>query len=389
MKTTLQSNKLDSYQQGNCWPASLAEVHCAQAKLNDADCQIMSLPPGDEQSLDYLSILTSIPAAVLALDSSGHVMYVNGKARELFGETVSNELWRDTIHRCITDTDSDGNLITRCDRTLNLEIAPLTNKRGQVLIFHDVTDKYEINKIRDHINRLAEIGEMAANLAHQIRTPLAASILFFSNIKSMLDKASQPLRNLDKGLAGLRHIESMISDMLMFSSTSSNAEEKIIFEDIFSKLYQEIKLIEQDYCCKIILSSEKCGQSCYGNSYAIQSALSNLIVNAAQACYQKKCNDISSSTSAQYIGIVHVSLLPVISADESYDIELRIEDNGIGINEKNISHVNTPFFTTKSNGTGLGLSVVKSIVESHRGLLKINSIENEGTIASIFLPRYK
>ena len=82
----------------------------------------------------------------------------------------------------------------------------------------------ELKKTRERYARLVELGELSARMAHQIRTPLAASMLFLSSIKDSLDESSRQYKNLVRGIQGLRNIEYMIQDMLLFSSDKSGVK---------------------------------------------------------------------------------------------------------------------------------------------------------------------
>jgi two-component system sensor histidine kinase FlrB len=264
-----------------------------------------------------------------------------------------------------------------------LETQPMSDKRGQVLVFHDVSKSNNLKQIRERYARLATLGELAARLAHQIRTPLGASMLFFSNIKNSLESSSREYKYLEKGMQGLRHIEAMIADMLMFTTNTREVSDKVHVSDIIYALENEKEVLSQQYHCEIIFDYKDDISDIRGNLYAIKSAIGNLIDNAAQACKAK--NEQYILEDRPYSGKVRV-LLTKMSENDDYSVCIQVTDNGVGIDEDNLIKLAKPFYTTKSNGTGLGLAVVKSVVDSHAGDFQVNSTIGEGTEVTIRLP---
>ncbi len=374
----------------DCYPGSLntglQSVAMANVAHKRSICEAISnsnFPlKQNPVNLDFSSLLDCLPTAILVLDNQGCVIYSNNKSYSLFGKSIENELWRNTIDRCFKKMEANTSIETMNGQMLNLESAPLENKRGQVLIFHDVTQTQEYIKMKEHISRLAEMGEMAAKLAHQLRTPLAASMLYLSNSIKKLKLVSNNDIGLEKCMAGMRHLEMIVSNMLMFSSSLKLATDEVNLEDIFVHIQRESVVIEEEFHCRINYSLDLNVKPFRGSSVAVKSAISNIIVNAAQSCAIKKKN----SSPGDFNGVVNVNLVAADISNEEYSIEILIEDNGIGIHKDLLNKITNPFFTTKANGTGLGLSVVNSVVRDHNGMVDIKSTENVGTKVKVLLP---
>jgi two-component system sensor histidine kinase FlrB len=330
-----------------------------------------------------MKVLDCLPAAVLVVDDFGRLSYFNHKASEYFGQLEIGESWRHTIERCFIDSTNSDEMVSRLGYSLMLETEPMSDKKGQMLVFHDVSKRNNLKKIQDRYARLATLGELAAKLAHQIRTPLAASMLFFSNIKTSVESSSRQYKNLEKGMQGLRHIEAMIADMLMFTSDKSDFRDMVPVSDLIYALENEKEMLSQQYQCEIVFENRDDIADVKGNLYAIKSAIGNLVENAAQACKTRR--DQYAGEDNSYRGKIYIAISSICEKGP-YSTNIKITDNGVGIAEDSLAKLVKPFYTTKRNGTGLGLAVVKSVVDSHDGELQINSAIGKGTEAIIRLP---
>jgi len=358
---------------------------------NQSLTKVPSLPARDQddnrltsvsEPLDTKNILETMPAAVVVVDRYGCVSYSNLKATEYLGQLHLGEQWRKVIERCFRDTYSGDEVITTQGYVLSLETEPMPDKKGQMIIFHDVSKTTELKKTRARLARLAELGELSARMAHQIRTPLAASMLFFSSIKDALDSSSRQYKNLIKGIQGLKNIESMVADMLLFSSDKSGHGKTLCITDLIYALENDMEVLRQQYHCEITLDNSDRPSEIRGNLYAIKSAISNIIENSAQACMSRKMH--TEKTGGTYSGYVNVSIFSC--EEKNYSVCIKVADNGAGIPGENFEKIMKPFYTTKSNGTGLGLAVVKSVIDAHGGDIQINSNLDSGTETIVRLP---
>ena len=335
---------------------------------------------------DLNNILTSLPVAVITLDTYGHVSFCNDMAVKLFELPLEGQLWRNLIESCFAEQLNNDELVLRNGRIVKLDTSPLQHKCGQVLVFSDVTKDRDIKNIREHYARLAELGEMAASLAHQIRTPLAASMLFISNIRKSLNKTDSTYSSLEKGLSGLRHIGSMIEDMLLFSKGGRKGNDILKIENLVEELEQETVVLINEYGCEINIYNKTEDKCISVNRHAVKSAISNIIVNAAQAC---KCFEDKINSESDIVDAYESKVIIEINNknnNECSPVVITVSDNGIGISDEMLARIKEPFYTTKSNGTGLGLAVTKSVIEAHGGVMNIKSTVMKGTVVEIILP---
>jgi two-component system sensor histidine kinase HydH len=212
-------------------------------------------------------------------------------------------------------------------------------------------------------DKLHTIGEMSSRLAHDLQNPLAI-------IKNTLEiiKLKQP-RIDEKTKEGYERIEratarmsQQIRDVLDYVRTSNLLMEKASLTSLLKSVIADIEVPE---CAKIILPTDDV--PVYGDIKQLEIVFSNLILNSIQAIEEKGKIMIQASETA---GMTVIDII----------------DNGQGIKKEDLAHIFEPLFTTKQNGTGLGLASCKSIIENHGGTIECSSIVDKGTVFTIKLP---
>ena len=126
------------------------------------------------------SLLQALPAGVVVLDGEGRVQECNPAAIDLLDEPLQGEIWRNVIARAFDPKScSSQDAVTRKGRIVSISTCPLgPHIPGQIILLQDVTEKRQMQARIDQQQRLASMGQMAAQLAHQIRTPLSAALLY-------------------------------------------------------------------------------------------------------------------------------------------------------------------------------------------------------------------
>jgi two-component system sensor histidine kinase FlrB len=314
------------------------------------------------------AILTALPAGVVVLDASGRVQECNPAAMSLLGEPLQGEVWTQVIHRAFAPRSDDGHEISlKNGRRVSISTCPLAGMPGQVLQISDVT---ETRELQDHLSqhqRLIAMGEMAAGLAHQIRTPLAAGLLFATQMKNpALDDAT---RNsiADKVMTQLRQLESLINDMLMYSRSGYSGDEHVEVENLLSDLAAAVSTICQQRNIELEVDGDL-AMAVKGNPRILHSALLNLANNAVQA-------------------IGHNGTLKLHARAGVCDtVEICVADDGPGVPEEIRDDLFRPFFTTRSDGTGLGLAVVQAVARAHGGSVRLECGSERGSEFIVQLP---
>lgn len=308
-------------------------------------------------------LLETLPGAILVLDQSGIIRQQNSQAGKLLNQPLIGYSWASIVSREVSDGGSeDGNIQLRDGRWLSLSRRPLRDESGEVLLLADITESHRISELRQRNERLTLIGEMTAEFAHQVRTPLASAILYAGQLNT---ETPRQARIAAKILSGLGDVKRMVNDMLGFAA-GAKAEHAIV--NVSELLFDVRDSLEGQVSAATSLSvSATDEQMCVAaNKDAIKGALINLVMNADQA-------------SDQGVNI----LLHGYRFEDN--IFLCVTDDGPGIPEDVQPRLFEAFFTTRPQGTGLGLSVVKAVATAHDGTVTVNT-SNLGTSFTISLP---
>lgn len=315
------------------------------------------------------ALLNALPGGVVVLDQQGRVQEYNPVAADLLGEPLQAQPWQEVINRAFAPRSDDGHDVSLIDgRRVNISTCPLGTEPGQILLITDVT---EVRKLQDRLSqnqRLAAMGEMAASLAHQIRTPLSSAILYTSSLKRQRLSEQERQHCGEKIIARLRHLEHVVNDMLLYARGASPGGDRFCVSDLLHDLI--MSLDNQLHAAGVSLNVEdKTGAAqVTGNRQMLLSALINLAINAIQAMQGGGRIGIT----AQRTG-----------ADT---LQLIVRDNGSGFCEEARQHAFDPFYTTRPEGTGLGLAVVAAIVSAHNGEISLASSPGKGSAFDLRLP---
>jgi two-component system sensor histidine kinase FlrB len=308
-------------------------------------------------------MLETLPGAVLLLDGEGIIRERNSKASDLLHRPLLGCAWAAVVRREFAAGGNAGkDLLMNDGRTLSLARRRLRAEAGEILLLTDVTESRGMAEMLARHQRLSAIGEMTARLAHQIRTPLAAAVLYASQIVARdteRDDAAGKIVNR------LQELDRMVNDMLRFAAGARVDNETVAVAVLFNDVVDtcEAQLADD---CRITIAVADPSLQVAGNRDALQGALVNLVTNAFAACR----ND------------AHVELGAL---NDGKNVCLTVSDNGHGIAAELHTKIFEPFFTTRPHGTGLGLAVVQSVALAHGGEVLVESGE-EGSSVSLCLP---
>jgi len=221
--------------------------------------------------------------------------------------------------------------------------------------------------------KLAGIGQLAAGVAHEMRNPLgviATSLYYLKDILSPQDKNVK--RHFEIMNAEIARCQIIINNLLEFSRKS---EKEIELVDVNRLLEMSLSLLEKDLLVRDIRLIKEMSNipEILANMDEMKQVFLNLILNATQS--MPKGGKLKVKTS--------------MAGKEK--IRIKIEDTGAGIRKEDLSEIFNPFFTTKApgEGTGLGLSLVHSVIESYEGTIQVESKKGKGTSFIIELPIFQ
>lgn len=312
-------------------------------------------------------LLTVLPMGVLVVGNDGIILESNQAAEDLLATPLRGLTWSTVLQQVFPDYEQkDVGSICINERNLHLTSKTIPGSSDTLVLISDVTDPIaHIDSIKRQ-ERLAFLGNAIASIAHDIRTPLAASFLQLSNLdKKLKDKdfeapATENIRH------SLKTLESTLNNMLMYAKGNADS-----YEAINCKKFSEIivnDVLEYFPGIAVSMRSDNELENKYIkiNKNAIVTSIRNLISNAQQVASEELEISVDMSIICNKLNI-------------------RVDDNGPGIEEGIIEKIFEPFFTTKSNGTGLGLSIVKSILDSHKGTVKAEN-NADGASFVILIP---
>ena len=247
------------------------------------------------------------------------------------------------------------------------------NLQGIITIGQDLTPLRELEAKLLQSERLAGLGQMAAGVAHELNNPLQAIITSSEMVKRRLEELGEKdaARRLEIAIRASERIQRLAKNLMNYARPSTEAPQEIdlkkLVDEVLSFSGYELRrggveienLVPDDLPCLIAVKDQ------------IEQALINLLTNASYACAEKNGGRIRIKARVR-----------------GQMLEIRVEDNGVGISPEHLSRIFEPFFTTKprEKGTGLGLNIVQSIVERHRGKIKVKSKPGEGTVFSLLFP---
>ena len=317
--------------------------------------------------LGYL--LAALPGGVVVLNSEGMVEEINPTAMQWLKGASPGCNWNDAVATMVQPTLTPNEwLLGEGDRRINISESPREVEGGKILLLQDVTEAYTKEDQLQRHKRLSAMGEMAAALAHQLRTPLAAAMLYTSQLSDSNLAPNDRAKFSERALARLHYLEKLISDMLVFVRGGRNASEKIAASTLIADVQQVLE--PQMSQCELVFNvvDNSLGATILGSREALAGALNNLLVNAMQAC--KKGGRITFS----------------VEHAQDNRLVFCIEDTGKGIAETLQNRLFEPFFTTRTDGTGLGLAIVREVVQIHGGEIKLKSEINVGTTFFLYFP---
>ncbi len=312
------------------------------------------------------NLLDLLPGGVIVIDDRGRVHEANPAAIELLGLPLVGELWRQVIARCFAPREDDGHEISLKDgRRLSIATRSLDAEPGQLVLLNDLTETRRLQDQLARHERLSSLGRMVASLAHQIRTPLSAALIYASHLTEQVLPVETQQRFAGRLKERLHELEHQVRDMLVFARgelpLTDRLSPKQLMQSLQAAAQPHVEGVSMRWQCDIHDGEVLC------NRDTLVGALLNLIENALQA------------------GTPQVRLKVHVYARDN-TLRLAVSDSGSGIEPHVLRRLGEPFFTTKATDTGLGLAVVKAVVRAHQGELQLHSRLGRGTCALLSLP---
>jgi len=231
-------------------------------------------------------------------------------------------------------------------RDLESQVARLTAELAQAR-----RERVRQLEERERYQRLATLGEMAARLAHDVRTPLAAALLYASRLGADTLPDGDRREIAAKVVGRLRHLEALVADMLSFARGGAGSVARCDVAALLESAAQSLAS-RLDEGATLTIRTQAPGLAVHGNAEALVGAVVNLATNALDAAGPRAAVEIEARLDGAMAAI-------------------RVRDNGPGVAPEHSARIFDPFYTTRPGGTGLGLAVVKSVALAHGGAVRL------------------
>ncbi|MDJ0786524.1 MAG: ATP-binding protein [Myxococcota bacterium] len=258
-------------------------------------------------------------------------------------------------------------------------------ENGRVVIFQDVTRVVAMERDLARTQRLAGVGQLAADMAHEIRNPLAAisgSVEILRQSLGERPELPEGRRLMDIVLREIDRLDALLTDFLQYARPAPAKQEAVALDALIHEIAEMCQAALPDAIHLEVQVPE--GLCVEGDPTQVRQVLWNLVSNAQQAVGEP--------------GRIRLHAAPGGRPQEpgagsrngteegSPGVCIRVEDDGPGIAPENLERIFDPFFTTKVGGTGLGLATVHRIVESHGGAIAVESGRSGGSTFRVWWP---
>jgi two-component system sensor histidine kinase FlrB len=324
-----------------------------RAQVADLRAELSEARAGKEHLAARLSaLIKGLPGGVLVLDSDGNIQECNPVARELLGEPLLAQSFAAVLARAAAGAGggTGEHIELRSGRFANLSRREL-HSGGEVVLLADVTESHLMQVLLTRQQRLLTMGELAAGLAHQIRTPLAAALLYASQMTLPGRSPEDLARCAEKTVGSLKQLDKLVNDMLAFAHGGA-AREAVSVSALLEQVAQWLRPALRRGV-RLTIRTQAPDLMVRANAPSLVSAVLNLATNALQAATADLDLELLARRAA------------------GGRAQIVVSDNGPGVPAHIRARIFEPFFTTRARGNGIGLAIVKSVVEAHHGSVSL------------------
>jgi PAS domain S-box-containing protein len=346
-----------------------------------------------DEMRNYLeTILESLTTGVVVTDLRGRITMMNGCAARITGtepgaaDRELADLFREAEEM---DRGRSGNAPSRYlqgkrkirlgDSILEVLTSPVKtrdgNSLGTVHILLDVTRVEKLEEMAKRTEKFAALGEMAANIAHEVRNPLGSIALS----ASLLLKGLADEKNRDRAVRiihSVRNVDNKIANLLLFTRKPEPLFLDLQVHDVLQDILRFSAEILDKEGIRLTVCLAAGDPLVRADGELLKQVFLNIILNAVQA--MRGGGELTIETR------LHND--PALRPGMERTIEFRFADTGSGIAEEDRVRIFDPFFSTRERGSGLGLAIVHNIMDLHRGTVDVETGETGGSVFTVLLP---
>lgn len=333
-------------------------------------------------------LVSSLPIGLIATDSSGAIQVYNSTAGGLIGfdeETIINKrpevclppelakMFSGNDQESQTERQTEVSLHLEREKYSTLQLASIVvlddngKFAGEVLLIRDLTTVKRLEKELQRNERLAALGKMAAGVAHELRNPLSSIKGLAVLLKTKFPVPSYEAETADILVKEVERLNRSIGELLDYAKPAQLKRNAASIQEIIGKTVSLVQVDAESYDIDIQLEMNDEIPQILVDTDKMNQVFLNLFLNAIQA-------------------MENGGELVILAEKDQCTIVITIRDSGIGIEPENLNKVFDPYYTTKNDGTGLGLAMSSKIVEEHGGKIEIKSVYGEFTEVRVILP---
>lgn len=366
-----------------------ARVEYLKAQLEVKNQELEQSLQAREEARSYLlSVLDSLKGGVLVLDGELQPTFINRRLTQITGKVDSaraRQLLGDRLATSLKRGEK-GILPLECEKVvqrLDGEMVPIhftisevaigTGNCHYVLAFQDITTLKRLEAEAARTRRLASLGIMASEVAHQVKNPLGGIELCASILK---EKCRGDAKRLAGEIASaVQRLSTTLAQLLAFAAEPSVASDTLPVASLMKDLLQECVILFDDPLWSIVVDIDDDLPPLWADRGLLVQALLNLIVNAKEAMPAGGRVSLSA----------RLSPFSTLNGQIHRAVQIIVRDDGAGIAAENRERIFDPYFTTKPQGTGLGLAFTHKIISAHRGSIEIDSTLGRGSQFTVYL----
>ncbi len=366
-------------------------------ELREKEATLIQLNEIISQKADSLEqfnryLLASTTSGVIMLDPKGKIISINETAAHLLGgaspiekghDIQSLPIYRDSFAHAVETALIQNKAIPYNEYTVNtpedrvlylgISVGPVYDERRQTVgvsvLMNDLTELKQLRAELETSRRLVFLGEMSAGLAHQLRNSIGAILGYASLIKKRLVKENQDTSSVDTLESETQEAELLVDKFLHFARPFAYDPCPAEIKSLLKEIKDAFDVRAEHGNCSLSLSiGSSVPTQIMVDELLLKQALTNLVENAVNA-YDANGGKIELMLSA--------------SVEQ---VRIDVRDFGSGIAEDKLEKIFTPFYSSRPSGTGLGLPLVRKIVDLHQGRLTVDSQPGRGSTFSIILP---
>ncbi len=335
-------------------------------------------------------LISSLPVGLIATDNNGKVILYNKFSQEFTGIAEENAMDADSsiFHHLPEISEAFAESIRKPTETFQKEIQveseagenhtlQLTRLSivdredkfvGTLLMMQDLSQVKKLEEDLRRSERLAALGKMAAGVAHELRNPLSSIKGLALVLRSRFLEENSDRETATILVQEVERLNRSISELLDYARPQQLKKVNFDIDKLLNKAVSLMRIDAETAGVELRTNFEESLPTVNGDEDKLTQVLLNLLLNGIQAMEGGGTLDVHAGATDRKIEIV-------------------VTDSGCGISEKDLGRVFDPYFTTKPDGTGLGMAMSAKIIEEHGGEIRLQSKAEQGTSVIIEIPR--